>query len=121
LCSEETRNKIGQKIKEYHADPENKNKFKNKIKQTFKEGRVIHNKGKPMSKEQKEKISKTKKEAGITTLGFTGHNHSEESKKKISEKISGEKNGMFGRAHTEKAKQKIREAQLTRHNKKSIL
>ena len=41
---------------------------------------------------------------------FQGHRHSEETKKKISEKVSGENHGMYGKHHSEEAKRKIGEA-----------
>lgn len=35
-----------------------------------------------------------------TTFSFSGHKHTQETKQKISEKVSGEKNGMYGKTHT---------------------
>lgn len=44
-----------------------------------------------------DKISKLQKEKGGF---FTGHKHTEESKKKTSEKVAGEKNPFYGKKHT---------------------
>lgn len=56
-------------------------------------------KGKKPSEEHKIKISNSKK--GIrTSIGFTGKNHTEESRKAISEKMSGENNPFYGKKHT---------------------
>jgi hypothetical protein len=119
--SEETKKKLSEKKKEYFANSENREKFSNIIKQTYKEGRVNPNTGKKMSEKQKEKLSKLRKGKKSNSKGFTGHTHSKESKRKISDKISGEKNGMYGKHHSVESRQKMREAQLTKHRKEIIL
>jgi NUMOD3 motif len=110
--SEETKKKLSDKRKEYFTNPENRKKLSERIKQTFRNGRISYNKGVKMNEEQRERIRKTKKVSHVRTLGFTGHIHSEESKKKISKKISGKNNGMYGKHHTEETKQKMSKARI---------
>lgn len=76
--------------------------IKNKISNSLK-GRPGVNKGKkfgPMSKEQKQKISKANK----------GHHHTEKTKRKMSESHIGKNNPFYGKHHTKKAREKISKA-----------
>jgi hypothetical protein len=82
------------------------------------------NKGKKHTDESKAKMSKIAKEKGFglwmkgkeiseeTRLNLSkslkGHITTEETKKKISEANSGEKNGMFGKTHSDEYKERLR-------------
>jgi group I intron endonuclease len=68
------------------------------------------NKGRTLPETVKQKISATKKEAGIVTLGFTGRNHSKETRQKMSESRTGSGNNMYGKTHSEEARKKISKA-----------
>ena len=70
--------------------------------------------------ETRKKISEAK--TGEKNPMF-GKHFSEEHKKKLSEALSGEKNPNFGKHHSEEAKRKISEAQTGNHNRpqKSVL
>ena len=46
---------------------------------------------------------------GGALRGFTGHHHTEESKKKTSEATSGSKNGMYGRHHSKETRELMSE------------
>jgi hypothetical protein len=61
--------------------------------------------GKHRSYETKKKISE--KLSGDRCVWF-GRKHTDETKKKISESLRGKKNGMFGKHHSEEVKQKIK-------------
>jgi group I intron endonuclease len=67
--------------------------------------------GAPISDEQKKKISETEKKFYETHPGtHLGKNHTEEAKRKMSERhydCSGENHPMYGRHHTEEAKRKM--------------
>lgn len=69
------------------------------------------NKGKTLTEEQKKNMGHLHTEETKQKLSElkTGVTLSEEHKKAISEGVTGEKNGMFGRKHSEETKQKIRE------------
>lgn len=49
-------------------------------------------------------------ESGVGGPKFKGHQHSDEAKRKISEKTSGENNPFYGKHHTEECRERMREA-----------
>jgi len=59
--------------------------------------------------EEIEKRNKIQQERGGF---FKGHKHSEDSKKKISDSITGEKNPMFGKKHSDESLKKMRETKI---------
>ena len=81
-------------------------------------GKPSPNKGKPMSEEQKKKLSEVIKEKFIydeeyrrkISDSMKGKHLSEETRRKISESTSGEKHPMFGKHHSEESKRKISES-----------
>ncbi len=69
-------------------------------------GKPAHNKGVPMSKEQKKKLSEANR----------GKHHSEETKKKMSESLKGRPSGMLGKKHSEESKKKMGESRSGKKN-----
>jgi group I intron endonuclease len=65
-------------------------------------GRIANNKGKPMSEEQKIKLSLAHKNKKLT----------DEHKNNISKSITGKNNHWFGKHHSEESKEKIRQTKL---------
>lgn len=74
-------------------------------------GRKPWNKGLTgwMSEEGRKSISESRKKNG-PTKGFTGMNHTEESKMKTSKSTSGVNNGMYGKNHSDETRRKQSEA-----------
>ena len=60
-------------------------------------------------KDEVEKRNKIQQERGGF---FKGHTHTDESRKKISESITGDKNPMYGKNHSEESLKKMRETKL---------
>ena len=82
---------------------------KKKISEAMK-GKPAHNKGVPMSEEQKKKLSEINK----------GKHLSEEHRSKISKAHKGEKHPMFGKHHSEESKKKISESIKKRNLQKQL-
>jgi len=53
-------------------------------------------------------------ESGLGGPKFKGHKHTDESKKKISEKVSGNKNGFYGKHHDSKTREIMKEKAANR-------
>lgn len=70
-------------------------------------------KGKPLSKDHRMKLS-----ASWNSPGFSGHRHSDETKKKMSQKRDKENNPFYGKRHSEATRIKISES-LKRRNKEN--
>ena len=64
-------------------------------------GEKNHNYGKPMSEEQKKKISENHADVSGEKNHMFGKSHTDENKKKISASMSGEKNHQYGKTRTE--------------------
>ena len=65
----------------------------------------LHRKGRPLSKDTRQKLSEANK----------GRRHSEETRRKLSEANKGRSNGMLGKHHSEETRRKLSEAQKGRH------
>ena len=65
--------------------------------------------GHPVSQETRSKISTSLQGRLFPGLSYdwSGKHHSEETKKKISEAVSGERNGMYGKTHTDAVKRQM--------------
>jgi len=97
--------------------------IKRKVSESLR-GNVPWNKGKPMSKEQREKhagffapkkhSAETRKKMSESHKGKPGHKCSEETKRKLSEKNKGEKSPLFGKPRSDEVKKKISEAHKKR-------
>lgn len=74
---------------------------------THSEHMSMHNKGKTLSAETRQKVSETHKGE---KSNWYGKHHSESSRKKISEATMGENHPFYGRHHSAETKQKMSEA-----------
>jgi hypothetical protein len=122
FCSNIIRKKISDRLKEYHKEHKYSEERINKIRErmkgnTFTLGKKIHsqkhiNKLRERMKGNTFTLGKKLTEEHKKSIGDSQRGkekHSEETKKIISEKNSGEKNGMYGKKHTEDSLKKISE------------
>lgn len=105
--SEETKQKMSESMKNYFKNNPDKYVGKNNP-----------NWGKNTSKEVKNKIANTLKKHYTNNVNpFKGKKHSLESRKKMSDKLSGENSPNWGRKHSEETKLKMKLAWIKRKNK----
>lgn len=112
--TEETKQTISKKAKERFSDETFRIKFQNSMKNRIlifsdEYRRKLSEKSKRMWREHPERMFSLTKWQEENGGAFTGHKHTEESKRKMSLKLSGKKNPVYGKTHTEEARKKISE------------
>ena len=113
----ETREKYKERNKKFWENEENKQRMSKIMKEKWKDPEYLKKQQEyhknhihTISEEGRKRISEARKEyIKIHGTPTQGVGHTEETKRKISESVKGEKNPMYGKHHTEEWKQRARE------------